>query len=71
MLAYSQVETSDYTDKALESNASAMSHTHTQSPQKPLGFRGLTRQKLPPCLQSQYPVLAVTLQAIWTLWGDD
>ena len=29
MLAYSQVETSDYTDKALESNASAMSHTHT------------------------------------------
>ena len=31
MLAYSQVETSDYTDKALEHNASAMSHTHTHT----------------------------------------
>lgn len=31
MLAYSQVETSDYTDKALEYNASAMSHTHTHT----------------------------------------
>lgn len=43
MLAYSQVETSDYTDKALESNASAMSHTHTPTNMESTKATGLQR----------------------------